>query len=1138
LGKLYFFIILTNKMKTIYKQFLIALLCLISPAIWADVNDSTFVTWPFNLGTAGQTATFSTGTAAYYNANWVALGSNLSYYSTTKPDNNIVYTAFQPTIQDNTVNMTTDYVSFNLRPKTGLKFTPASISFDCERFGTSGGLIDAYWVSSDGTSTKIATGIVPARNGTATVMHAYYNISGLSIPASGGDCALYLYIYSLGNTKQVGVANVVVKGITTGSLSSVKTHTLGYTVSPAGAGTITNTPQGNVFDEGTNVTLTAATRSFGYTFKEWQDSKGNVLSATSPFTFSLQKDTNIVAIYKPVTTYNFTVNILGSKWGKVSLNPTPTNGKYESGTNVQLNVVLNPVTKFGYWDDSSTSTSRTILVDADKTVSATFDEASFITGWDFQTTTPTSVRPGDYYSDPVNMGTLNGYNQAGTVTAWSATTAAFSPSTPAIYLNTPAASFATDRRYFKASFSTKGYKNIFVKSQMAGNNQHYLVQKLQVSLNDTVYTDRDTVQLSTTSWRNLNDTLPAAYEGKDKIYVRWMADATSTLVGSSTAVDGTYLTNVFIFADKAVVLDTVPPTLLSTVPAENATNASANGSIVLTFDEKLMTGTGNCTLESTVLTPSFGSKTVTFAYTKLTYNTSYVFTVPAGALTDLAGNPCKAITIHFKTMNRPVPTAKVFDAVVAKDGTGNYTTVQAAIDAAPSGAVTPYLIFIKNGTYNEHVDMPAAKPMLHLIGQYRDSVVITDTRLSGSTGDASIPVYSVDPGATVVVKGSDCYFENITFENGYGYSKQAGPQALAVYTNNDKMVFKNCWMRSYQDTYLTASKINYRGYLTNCRIEGAVDFIYGMGDFFFDKCTIYCVRPTGGYIVAPNHPVGTAWGYVFSNCTLDGNAGVITYLGRPWHDTPKTSFFNTITKIGIYPQGWWYTMGGIPAIFADYNTMDASGSPIDLSNRISQYQYTVTNTDGSTSIVSGTAKNSFTAAEAATYTYENVVSGSDSWDPRTQTEATDAPVNVKVTTGGSLSWDATPYAISYVILKDNKVVGFTTSNAYTDASYSAGATYKVTAVAESGALSTAATATKLTAVDGVGNAASVKANRVNNKLVISNVVAGSEVSVFSFTGTMLAKKTALSNTVTFDFFSPCIVKARFGSSVSVIKVIE
>ncbi|MFT3752404.1 MAG: pectinesterase family protein [Paludibacter sp.] len=1124
-------------MKTFYKQVLIALLCLVSPAIWAEVNDSTTVTWPFNLGTAGQTATFSTGTDAYYNANWVALGSNLNYFSTTKADNNIVYTAFQPIIQSNAVTAN-DYVSFNIRPKTGLTFTPTFISFDCERFGTSGGLIDVVWKSASGDTTKVATAVVPARNGTATVTHASINLSLRTIAPSAGDCALYLYIYTLGNTKQVGVANVVVKGVTKGTLSSVKTHTLAYSVSPAGAGTVTNSPQGNVFDDGTNITLTPATRSFGYTFKEWQDSKGNILSTNAAFTFGLVKDTNIVAVYEPLTTYNYTVTIAGSSWGKVVLNPAPTNGKYEAGTSVVMSVVPNPVTKFSFWDDNTTATSRTILMDADKTFTATFDEASFITGWDFQTTTPTSVRPGDYYADPANMGTMNGYNQAGTVTAWSATTGAFSPSTPAIYLNTPAASFATDRRYFKTSFSTKGYKNICVKSQMAGNNQHYLVQKLQVSLNDTVYADLDTVQLSTAVWRDLNDTLPVVYEGRDKVYVRWMADPTSTLVGSSTAVDGTYLAKVFIFADKAGIKDTIPPSLISTVPAENATNASANGAVVLTFDEKLMTGAGDCTLGSTALTPSFGSKTVTFAYAKLSYNTNYEFTIPAGALTDLAGNPCKAITLHFKTMNRPVPTAKVFDAVVAKDGPGSYTSVQAAIDAAPTGAVTPYLIFIKNGTYTGHVDIPAAKPFIHMIGQSRDSVIISDNRLSGSTGDASIPVYSVDPGATVVVKGSDCYFENITFENSYGYSKQAGPQALAVYTNNDRMVFKNCWMRSYQDTYLTASKAGYRGYLTNCRIDGAVDFIYGQGDFFFYKCIIYCVRPTGGYIVAPNHAVGTAWGYVFSNCTLDGNAGVITYLGRPWHDAPKTSFFNTIAKIGIYPQGWWYTMGGIPAIFADYNTMDANGNPIDLSNRITQYQYTVTNTDGSASIVSGKAKNSFTATEAATYTYENVVSGIDAWDPKTQTEPTDAPANVKITNNGSLSWDATPYAISYVVVRDGKVIGFTTSNAYTDASYAVGATYKVSAVAESGALSTAATATKLTPVDAVESVASVKANRVNGKVMITNAVIGSEISLFSLTGTMLAKRTASGNTVVFNFLTPCIVKVKSGNDSSVVKVIK
>ncbi|MDP4270994.1 MAG: pectinesterase family protein, partial [Bacteroidota bacterium] len=554
-------------------------------------------------------------------------------------------------------------------------------------------------------------------------------------------------------------------------------HKVTTTVSPAGAGGISISPAGNEFDEGTNVTLTASSRSFGYQFKEWQDSKGNVLSSTSPFTFKLMTDTSVVAVYQPLTTYNFNVNVAGSQWGQVSLSPAPTGGKYEAGTTVTMTVVPNNVTKFSYWDDLSTTTSRTVVVNNDVTYTATFDEVPFIAGWDFRVDSPKSSRTGDYYSDSANKGVFDLLNQDGSVATWLSHTGAFSPSLPCAYKWTPGASFATNQRYFQTSFSTVGYSNIIVKSQIAGNYQHYLTQKMQASLDGTNFTDLKTINVSTTTWSDFNDTLPAQYENQSKVYIRWVPDVTSTLSGNVTDADGTAITNVFVYADKLLDGDVIPPTLVSAVPTEGSVSAPANGSIVLTFDERVKAGTGDCTLGSTVLTPVFGSKTVTFAYSKLTYNTDYTVTVPAGAFTDMKGDAFAGMTLHFRTMNRPVPAAKLFDAVVAKDGTGDYTTVQAAIDAAPTGRAIPWLIFVKNGRYKGHVDIPANNPYLNLIGQSRDSVIITDSRLCGkSTVFPDSAVYAVDPGATVVVKSANCYFENICFENQFGYEMLSAPQ--------------------------------------------------------------------------------------------------------------------------------------------------------------------------------------------------------------------------------------------------------------------------------------------------------------------------------------------------------------------------
>jgi pectin methylesterase-like acyl-CoA thioesterase len=902
-------------------------------------------------------------------------------------------------------------------------------------------------------------------------------------------------------------------------------------LSNVNAGTITKSPLATSYSPNASVQLTA-TKNFGYQFVNWVDSvSGTVLSAANPYTVTMDGTKHIQAVFNALTTYNYTVNVTGSVWGTVSLSPAPTGGKYEAGTTVTMTAVNDSVSTFLNWEDNTTGKVRSITVDADKTFSATFSDKSFIVGWDLVTPDPKSSRPGDYYSVSSNRGLFSAYEPTGAVAGWLTYTASGIPCA-LLWTTTP----TTTHRYYQASFSTVNYKNINVHSNMFAYNQFYYPgQKLQYSIDGTNFTDLASCTLINSNWVHLQATLPVALENQTIVYLRWTADLTTTPVGSGN--DGTGISNIYIFADVKTEPDPIKPTLVSTVPVTGSTGASANGSISLTFDKIVKAGTGNCTLGSTVLTPSFGSKTVTFNYTKLAYNTLYSFHVPAGALTNVDGVACDEATITFTTMNRPQPTAKLFNAVVATDGSGNYTTIQAAVNAVPDNNAAPYLIFVKNGTYNGHVDIPSTKPYINLIGQSRDSVVISGARISG--GSSVYPdsvVYSVDPGATVVVKAANCYFENICFENKFGYANLSGPQALALYTTNDRVILNNCWLRSYQDTYLTTyGNVAYRHYVKNCRIEGAVDFIYGGGDVFFDQCLIYCTRSAGGYIVAPSHQTGTKWGYVFSNCTIDGpNASYTTYLGRPWANSPMASFFNTTFKIGVYPTGWWHSMGAIPAIFADYNSVDATGSPLDMSQRISTYDYV---SNGST--ITGTAKKSFTDTEAATYSYENVTSGTDGWDPRTVTEPTNAPANVTLASGGALSWDATQYAICYVVIRNNKVIGFTTGTSYTDASYAAGVSYKLVAVSESGALSAATTA-----VGGLSTGANQTAKNgvytyfIDKNLMVNNLTIGSTISVYNFNGMLLYKQIAKSSSVAVPVNTACVVRINSDTESLSLKVIK
>lgn len=235
--------------------------------------------------------------------------------------------------------------------------------------------------------------------------------------------------------------------------------------------------------------------------------------------------------------------------------------------------------------------------------------------------------------------------------------------------------------------------------------------------------------------------------------------------------------------------------------------------------------------------------------------------------------------------------------VVAKDGSGDFKTVQEAINAVPDFRNAVTVIFIKNGVYKEKLNLSPSKRMVKMLGESLDHTIITYDDYAqkknrfgeemGTSGSSGFYIY-----------GDSFTAENITFEN------TAGPvgQAVALWIAGDKVRFLNCKMLGFQDTLYTYGKGS-RQYFYKCYISGTVDFIFGSATAVFEDCTIYCKQ--AGYVTAASTPDTSKYGYVFLRCKIEGSAPEATvYLGRPWRPAAKTVFLNCDMGAVVKPEGW------------------------------------------------------------------------------------------------------------------------------------------------------------------------------------------------------------------------------------------
>ncbi len=282
-----------------------------------------------------------------------------------------------------------------------------------------------------------------------------------------------------------------------------------------------------------------------------------------------------------------------------------------------------------------------------------------------------------------------------------------------------------------------------------------------------------------------------------------------------------------------------------------------------------------------------------------------------------------------------------YDLTVAKDGSGNYTSVQAAIDATPAGRTTPFTIYIKNGTYKEKINIPSSKPFIQLIGESVANTILTYDDYAGKYTSCGTTL-GTQNSASFTVNATDFAAVNISFENSYG----DGSQAVAILVNADRAVFKNCRFLANQDTVYLKGGGTPRCYFKSCYIDGNIDFIFGSAVALFDSCVVYAkTRPTtsSSYITAPNTPTGQQYGFVFRDAKLPmNNGGTLYYLSRPWASPSEALtaqnvvFTNAKMSSHIQPAGWsvWNANTITANLYnAEFQTKYFSGPLVDVSAR-------------------------------------------------------------------------------------------------------------------------------------------------------------------------------------------------------------
>lgn len=323
--------------------------------------------------------------------------------------------------------------------------------------------------------------------------------------------------------------------------------------------------------------------------------------------------------------------------------------------------------------------------------------------------------------------------------------------------------------------------------------------------------------------------------------------------------------------------------------------------------------------------------------------------------------------------------------IIAKDGSGDFTSIQAAIDAVPMSNRHPVILLVRMDEYHEKIVVN--KDNIRIIGEARDRTVITWSDAASTIGADGTPKGTFC-SYTFLVTGNNVEVENMTIRNDAGDGALVG-QAVAVYAAGDRGVWRNVRMFGCQDTLFCGPVLNKvtkealprlvpegvlsvgdcplvlgRQYFENCHIQGDVDFIFGPYACWFERCTLY-MNKRGGFYTAANTPELAPYGLVFHKCHLTGECEPgKAYLGRPWRKFAYTQFIECEMDECVASEG-----------FQDWGQTK-------ITRRCGEYKTTGARADQSTR---HPLQARLSDEEAAMLTIRNVIGGFDGWNPAKRT---------------------------------------------------------------------------------------------------------------------------------------------------------
>lgn len=300
------------------------------------------------------------------------------------------------------------------------------------------------------------------------------------------------------------------------------------------------------------------------------------------------------------------------------------------------------------------------------------------------------------------------------------------------------------------------------------------------------------------------------------------------------------------------------------------------------------------------------------------------------------------------------------DFIVAQDGTGDFRTIQEAIDAVPDYRKTRTVIRIKQGIYKEKVIIPASKQLLSLIGDDANTTILTfDNYAKLASRYFPGETLGTSGCASFYTEADDLYVENLTICNSAGEGENIA-QAVAAHVSGDRVVFRRCRFLGNQDTLYTYEEGSRQLY-RHCYIEGTTDFIFGWSNAVFLSCEIHSKK--NSYITAASTPKGQVAGYTFISCNLTADSAVTqVYLGRPWRQYAQTVYINCSMGEHIRPEGWhnWNKQQNEQTTF--YAEYDNKGEGGKTDKRVVWAKF-------------------LTAQQAKAYTPQLLLIGSDRWNP-------------------------------------------------------------------------------------------------------------------------------------------------------------